>query len=526
MLKVLIVDDEPSIRDNMPYVIEWEKYGFSVIGQASNGKEALEKIKAERPDLIISDIRMPVMDGLELIEKIDELKMSIKVIILSGYDEFDYAKKAIEYNASGYLLKPVEEEELIGLLEKVKTDIEKNNKSKKVYLNHMIRIMTAGLYTIEMPSQFEEENMLRNQSELYFLSIELDEDDDSLLKTVKVNDEEEELPFEIIKKVTDIIGKENEFCVQKSDKSKVYLVVCGELLKKLKLDASSLAEKIQQSLRELTKINISILVGKKADGCTNLLQSRESIELCRKHRFYLRAGVNIEYEKIKDKPFAGVLEDTSALSELAGITAKGQDEEIDASVEKLCSVFKENNISPESVKMYVNSLAMDLMIAADELGGSKEAILLKFNMLDKLTDLRIKTVSEFLKIRLKETGNYLRGLRKERFTGIIGDVVDYIYENYEKDINLSKISEKYHFNTCYLGQLFKRKVGVNFNTFLIGVRIAKAKKLLENPELKIFEISDSVGFKDPNYFCVKFMEFEKMSPSKYRREVLEQTTNE
>ena len=525
MLKVLIVDDELAIREGMPYVIEWEKYGFKVAGQASNGQEALEKVEKLKPDLVISDIRMPVMDGLELIEKLCVSKSNVKTIILSGYDEFEYAKKAIEYNASGYLLKPVEEEELIELLTKVKSDIEAVSKSKKIYLHHMIRIMTAGLYTEGIEPQFEEENLLRNQNELYYLSIEIDEDDETLFKTVRLSTEEE-LATEIISAVVDIIGKENDFCVQKTDKSTVSLVVCGDLLKSLKLDISKLTEKIQQNFRELIRKNISILVGKKADSCMLLSESRESLAVCRKHKFYMRSGTNVEYEKIKDKPFNNVLENTDCLAELAQVTLKGGEEEINHAADKFCALMRENNISPESVKMYVNSLAMDLMIAADELGGSKEAILLKFNMIDKLTDLTINRANEFLKTRLKETGEYIKNLKNDRFTGIIGDVVDYIYDNYEKEINLSKISEKYHFNTCYLGQLFKRKVGVNFNTFLIGVRIGKAKKLLEDPELKIFEISDKVGFKDPNYFCVKFMEFEKMSPSKYRREVLGQNTKE
>lgn len=518
MLKVLIVDDELAIRECMPCVIDWEQYGFTIIGQASNGQEALDKINEQKPDLIISDIRMPVMDGLELIATLHNSKSNIKTIILTGYDEFDYAKKAIEYKASGYLLKPVEEEELIGLLQKVRTEIEKTNKSKTVYLHHMIRIMSAGLYTMEAQSQFEEESLLRDQNELYYLSVEV-EDDEMLFRTVK-NNADEELSDKIVNALVDFVGKENDFCVLKEEKFSVNMIVYGDLLKQLHGSVSNLAEKMQKHLQELTQKNISILVGKKAGRCDLLHESRESIELCRKHKFYMKPGRNVEFETIKNIPFNSLLEDTTPISELVNVTAKGSEEEIDQGVDVLCRAMREHNLSPESVKMYVNSLAMDLMIVADELGGSKETILLKFNLFDKLTDLHINRVSEFLKTRLKETREYLKGLRSDRFTGIIGDVVDYIYENYETDINLSKISEKYHFNTCYLGQLFKKKVGVNFNTFLIGVRIEQAKKLLENPELKIFEISYRVGFKDPNYFCVKFMEFEKMSPSKYRTEVL------
>ncbi len=524
MLKVLIVDDELAIRECMPCVIDWEKYGFTIIGQAANGAEALEKVNEEKPDVIISDIRMPVMDGLTLIEKLHTAKSNIKTIILTGYDEFDYAKKAIEFKASGYLLKPVEEDDLIALLEKVRAEIENTNKSKEVYLRHMIRIMSAGLYTVETQAQFEEENMLREQKDIYYLLVEVENDNDMLFKTVQT--ESEDFSDDMIASVVELIGKENDYCVQKEEKGSVSVVVYGDLLLKLNCSIAELAEKIQQKVIELTQKSIRVLVGKRTESCALLHESRESIALCRKHTFYLEPGVNVLFDAVSDHPFAGVLEDTSAINELVSVITKGSDEEIDAAVENLCRIMQRNNIAPESVKLYVNSLAMDLMIAADELGGSKEAILLKFNMFDKLTDLNIRMVSEFLKTRLKETRQYIKSLKSERFTGIIGDVVDYIYENYEKEINLAKISEKYHFNTCYLGQLFKKKAGVNFNTFLIGVRIEKAKALLENPDLKIFEISYQVGFKDPNYFCVKFMEFEKMSPSKYRAEILKRKERE
>ncbi|MGV2794764.1 response regulator, partial [Clostridium perfringens] len=123
MIKVLIVDDEPKLREGLRTFIDWNEYGYTVVDTAANGNEALEKYQAHLPDLVIADIRMPGMDGLQLIQRLRQLDPMLHILILSGYADFDYAKKAITQRADGYLLKPVDEEELIDYIEKIKLQI-------------------------------------------------------------------------------------------------------------------------------------------------------------------------------------------------------------------------------------------------------------------------------------------------------------------------------------------------------------------------------------------------------------------
>lgn len=122
----MIVDDEPDIREGLKYLIDWEGHGFTICGEAENGRDALEQISVLSPDIVISDIRMPELDGLELLKKVHEAGSWIKFIILSGYSEFEYAKRAIKYKIADYLLKPVDEDELITLLEGLKAEIRQN----------------------------------------------------------------------------------------------------------------------------------------------------------------------------------------------------------------------------------------------------------------------------------------------------------------------------------------------------------------------------------------------------------------
>ena len=134
MRKVLIVDDEASIRNGLPLIIDWERLGYQIVGSAENGEAGLAMIRELKPDVVIADIRMPGKNGLEMVQAASEEGLLFFAIILSGYSDFDYAKQALQLGAVTYLLKPVDEEELIGILTKIdqkaKTDQQKNQKSQ------------------------------------------------------------------------------------------------------------------------------------------------------------------------------------------------------------------------------------------------------------------------------------------------------------------------------------------------------------------------------------------------------------
>lgn len=144
MLKVVLIDDKKSIVEGMKYLIEWEQYGFEIAAALRCAADAVSFTEQNHVDLIISDIRMPGMSGLELIEEIRKIDPRVKFIIMSGYAEFEYAKKALDYQANGYLLKPVDEDELIGLLQRVKNEIHDENKYVKHQRDKHIQKLLSG----------------------------------------------------------------------------------------------------------------------------------------------------------------------------------------------------------------------------------------------------------------------------------------------------------------------------------------------------------------------------------------------
>ena len=127
MFQVLLVDDKEAIVDGLEIIIDWESYGYEIAAKATSAKAAIDIVSKQKIDLVITDIRMPEMSGLDMINEMKDISKNIKFILLSGYTEFEYAKFAIDKNISGYILKPIDEDELIGLLKKIKTEFEKEN---------------------------------------------------------------------------------------------------------------------------------------------------------------------------------------------------------------------------------------------------------------------------------------------------------------------------------------------------------------------------------------------------------------
>src|SRR5690625_1603374 len=155
MFKVMIVDDEPMMREGLVTLIDWELYGVGVVQTVARGKEALEKYDNDMPDLMIVDIKMPRMSGLELIERIREKDRSINFLILSGYAEFEYAKKAMTHDVEGYLLKPVDEDELIDYLKNIKEKMEKRIKENEENKNQILQAALKGNLIKEVRDFFQ-----------------------------------------------------------------------------------------------------------------------------------------------------------------------------------------------------------------------------------------------------------------------------------------------------------------------------------------------------------------------------------
>jgi len=507
MLKVLIADDEPNIREGLVHLIDWNSYGFVVAGLAINGLEALEFIQQENPDLLITDIRMPDMDGLELIEQIRTFNDSIRIIVLSGYDTFYYAQKAIQYGAERYILKPIEEDELIECLEKIRREHEEKTSAQKEYLLAMLRAFLNGqsISSTQFVNAFP-------KGKYYYIFVEPCIDD-SLIFT----SHQEDRILEIKSAVSDFFSETANIFIL-PEQSGVGLVVNTDALTIYDGKVQGFAGALSAGLKS-RGIYADILVGLCVDNISELVKSRDSISICRDKRFYFKAGERI-ITCDEDIEFSLGLSENHLPDELVKATIHGKYEDIPRAVSALCEAFRRDKVSPATVILYIDNILVELLKEIEAMGGDRFQLLVKRTMFNKIVNMTINTVRIFLEDLCKEAADILADLRSKVSSKLINDIILYVRENYHTELDLKILSKKFFKSPNHLGRMFKNSTGMSFNTFLNKVRVDEAKKLLRRSDAKIYEIAFQVGFKDPNYFCVKFEELEGMTPTQYRESSL------
>ena len=519
MLKVLIVDDEKSIREGMNYIIEWEEYGYEIIGTAKNGVEALEMMKEFLPHVVITDIQMPDMSGLELIEKAKELFSDSKFIILSGYDDFKYAKKAIDLNAKRYLLKPIEENELISVLVQLREEFHNLSMSKKQILYNYLHQATNNSY--QGDEEFNEDGTVQSEVSgcFHYLMVELDEDE-TMFKVTKNNHWADDVMPTMFCCISNFIGEEQNHCIIKEGVKGYGIAVNEYLLKSYHQNIKRFAIKLQQEIQDNANLKVSLMIGKKVKSVNDIYQSKVSIELCRKHQFYKGGGMILFYDELQNEEFHNSLINIDIIEQLLRAVKKGSVNDIDAISNKFCEMLKQEKIIPDMAKMYIDNIVMDMIKMISDMGGNISKITSKYSLFKRINGVTINLLNLFLKDLCIEVSQDFFWQLKKKDMGVIGEILDYMQEHYQEDIDLQYISKLFYMNASYLGQLFKKKMGVAYNTYLHQLRIEAAKELIQRGEQKIYLIAQSVGYKDSNYFCIKFEEYEHISPSKFREEFI------
>jgi len=347
VLKLLVIDDEHVVREGLKTIIDWEKYGYYVCGEGTDGRDGLKKIRTLQPDLVLVDIKMPGLSGIEVIKETrkEEKGFGTKFIILTGYSDFEYAQKAIQLQARSYLLKPIDEDELIETIIRIRQEIERDSKLKKIRENEVTNITNIKeLYDAIDDGDFEKLDIVFTEMEEFF--------------------KQGHITIEDIK----------EFCVQ-----------------------------------------------------------------C--------------FMEIKDK-----------------FTFNYYD--------------KKEEITPN------------------------EVVIKNINNRKSLHELL-----EYIKDEMITISSILCENSSEH---AIRRIINYINTNYYKDLKVETLGEIFHYNSAYLGKLFKNYTKQSFNTYLDKVRIEKAKELLLGSDLKVYQVSEKVGYRNIDYFYTKFRKYEKLSPNQYK----------
>ena len=527
MLKVLLVDDEPFILQGLQVLVDWEKEGYEIPKTASNGEEALQILLQEQIDLVIADINMPVMTGLELLRQIRQVHaMDTWFVILSGYAEFSYAQEAMRYDCTDYILKPVEKDVLLSLLRKVSAmkktldkETEEGRKNEKAYLDRNLIALLLGKHDQAILEYLKRH--MEFSDEMRYIEVQLDIE----TATEDFSDEEKR---NYLRKLYDacqdfLKGNANHCILDVAGQEKIYdigFLYCDYMAKQRQLSEREFLEAFLKYLKEVTQLPVIMLVGKavtdvsaipKSYGTSYMLRSIQSFRM-KKEIYY--------YEEEAQVTDGGILLCKKSIDDLIGAIEQNDHILIRQKVDAFYDEMQSIGVTGETMNLNINYLLFQLIhLASEQDDDVNQEEILRLISETTFEEGTMRGSKTHLIRMTCEYGDYLAQLRKNVSRGVLGEVEKEIRKHFAENLTLKDLSERYYVNSAYLGQLFRKKYGCSFKDYLNQYRMEEAAKLLLRTDRKIYQIAEAVGYKDVDYFVNRFIAVKGCTPAKFRKQV-------
>lgn len=535
-IKVFLVEDEMVIRRGIKNSIDWEKEGYIFCGEASDGELAYPMIIKEKPDILITDIRMPFMDGLELCKLVKKELPNIKILILSGYDEFDYAKEAIRLGVTEYLLKPISSGKLLEALNGVSESIRREKEDKDLVRKYMEEMrentehekqkffeqMIAGNLSMADALETGKKYEMSLSAGMYNL----------LLFRFTLGEEN--------RKSGELLG-EAEYAIEKLTERLEYVFefqrgVEGWAFLLMADNEEQMSERVKELSKDLEEImkNYSTIayfggIGQPVAGLRELEESFREAERALAARFTMELNRIISVDDIRMAQNVDTLDDIE-------ITSFGEIEKTRTMLEKFLNNGVEDEID-EFVDVYINELPEEnLKSVLMRQYIIMDAYIVMMSFCEKIEGIEgeMQAQSEELKNSMKtiqtveEIKNYIRMLLKKiigvrdtisgrRYSDIIEIAKDQIRKTYMSDeISLNTVAAEVGMSPSYFSSIFSKEMGKTFVEYLTEIRMDRAKELLMCSSMKTSEIGYEVGYKDPHYFSYIFKKTQNCTPKEFR----------
>lgn len=525
MLKVMIVDDEPYILQGLQILIDWNQEGFEIEALMTNGKDALDFLKEHKVDLIISDIKMPIMTGLDLLEEINRQNLSdAKFVLLTGYDDFQYVQRAIRNNCMDYILKPVSKDDLLALLRKVsnlndeKNIVQENQKKMEdAYLATNLMAIIKGKYddsNVEYVTKH-----LQLTGGIRFVDIEM--------VVESIAEDEDDYDLRILQKqlfnACQEILKENanHFIFDVSydkDNYDIGFIYCENMATRRDMTEAEFFNMFLRKLEVVFARPVRIMCGKMVPDVVSISKSFSSCARINSIKGFHNQKKLYFYEDDIQVGGNGIVLCKNNLDECIAAIQSNNTDAIRQSVANLYEEMNKSEGNHNVIDLNINYLLFQLIHLASEQDDNVNQEEVIQYISEKSFENSIKRgSSQHLERFAIEYADYLMGLRKNVSRGILAEIENEIKEHYAENISLRNLGEKFFINSSYLGQIFRKKYNQSFKDYLTNYRINEAAKQLIHTDKKVNQIAAEVGYKDCDYFIRKFIETQGCTPSKYRK---------
>lgn len=521
---LLIADDESSIRMGLKCIVDWNELGFTICGEAANGEEALARILALNPSLVLLDVKMPKMHGTEVIRRAREAGFQGKCIILSGYSDFKYAQEAIKSGVRFYLTKPIDEDELYQTVSEIKQELaeekqhsthftEFQNKAKGVVLQELLTD------TLNTPLSDQDLDHFCLTAEVYQIVICED-----------FHTQAAAAPYTFAELLKVINRDNNIFEHLKINHRDVVLLKGSHGLNKLSDFLDRFEENTAQSGSPLESMFLAY--GRPVSAPADIHLSYEDAAQLLTRRFFCKQEQHaMGYELLPELPSSAPsslsAHGRTALELNEAALARYTDRFVDyiqsynrrMTVATLSELEETLLYAPDEVrdiKLFLTDLYLQIKektnrtYASSKIPFSSNSSVLEFiDSCNYLYEI-IQFLSKQFEMIMDATGNPSRDT-------ILDDVLYYIDHHFRENIKLETIAPLFGYNSAYLGKIFSKTVGENFNSYVDHRRIEHSKQLLLENQLKVYEIAEQVGYKNVDYFHKKFKKYVGESPAEFRK---------
>jgi two-component system response regulator YesN len=545
MYKLILVDDEEDVREGVVREIDWDAIGFEVIEKAENGREALEMVERLQPDVVVTDIQMPFMDGLQLAEAIRERFPTIKLIILTGHDEFEYAQRAIKLHIDEYVLKPFYSQELINALLKVKGHIQEevaHRENVQLLMEHYRKSMPvlkenflATLMNRKLPREEVVEKAANYGIEISGTSfvaavMSIDgvlipeeelENREELSKSVslKYSPDQALKYFALLNITEEIVDKRRLGLVFMHNDQVVVLAVRESEDRETALqETMKVLEEVRQNVEKYLKFTLTVGIGTVMKDVTKISYSYEDAVLALDYRLILGNNRIISIDDVEMRTVEKVRFDDVKEHALTRCIKVGTNQEIRETMDELFQGI-EGAVSVKDYQIYLLEIltcilkaAKDSNLNVDEVFGDN---FIPFTEINKFTSL--EEAKKWLAELCASMMNHIATDRQYTYKNLVEMAKDYTKNHYhEGDITINKVCGHLHISAGYFSSIFKKETKMTFVNYLNHIRMEAAKEMLRSTDMKALEIAEKVGYADANYFSFSFRKNVGVSPKEYR----------
>ena len=524
-MKILIADDEMLVRAGLKSSINWERENIVIVGEADNGEKTINMVAELKPDLLLLDINMPIMNGIEVLKELKRRKDECKVIVLSCHDEFEYVKEAMRYGAVDYILKhKIEPESIINILKEVKETIKAernkndseiaNTKSERELIYERNKFLCKLLkgyqfQDYELTSLADTMGLKLTSRNIICILFEVDKYKEVLNRYNSYEKELLQVSIENISKELLSNVKESEFVIKEDNLYAILLSnIEGASEQNIYQNSITLIKRFQNTFKKYLNIEITFAISEMYNGLNNTGKVFDKTLAALSQKFLFPDNY---YFFVRDIDFKKPFYVNSFLSVEEIL---GENISYECAVDYLISKFEQLKTN-----QYVDIKSLKTVLSG-----------ILYSLTNKYLEDESLVVNEELWESIKDVNNYLNSLKEktdllpdssiELNNYLVREAVTYINKNYEKDISLKLLSDYLKVSESYISRLFNKEMNMTVSNYINIKRVEKAKELLRTTTLKNYEIAEKVGYKNHMHYNIVFKKLANCTPSEYRNKLL------